>query len=58
MKAAIVEQYGICMEQSAIIADWAVDEDNKITEVTFLVPEGTFTTDCSVCILKSPPQGV
>lgn len=44
----MVEEHGMTVQEGAILAKWEVDEGNNITELTFLTPEGTFTTSCSV----------
>ena len=55
MKAAMVEEHGMAVQEGAILAKWTVDEGNNITELTFLTPEGTFTTSCSVSWISGSP---
>ena len=44
----MVEKHGMTIQEGAILAKWDVDEGNNIKEVTFLTPDGTYTTACSV----------
>lgn len=53
MKSAMLEDYGMIVQEEAILAKWELDESNNITEITFLTPEGTFTTACCVCVIYS-----
>jgi len=46
--AALTEQHGITIQDGAVLADWQLDDSNNITDVTFLTPEGTFSSPCSV----------
>lgn len=47
---AALSDLGIAVKTGAVLADWSIDADNNATELSFLTPEGVFTTSCSVSI--------
>lgn len=48
MKTAMVGEHGITVKDGAILASWELDGDHSVTELSFLTPDGVFTTSCSV----------
>lgn len=46
--ATLTDQYSMTVVDRGILAKWSVDEEEKVTNLVFLTPEGTFETSCCV----------